>query len=331
MSLPLTRSTLLAGYVGVSLWALGACTNETIATNATGGTSQSVGGAPATGGVAAGGNATSSGGRATGGVIGTGGISVATGGKASGGNQNASGGRSSGGTASGGTASGGRPTGGTSTGGKATGGAATGGTSAGGTLNWDSAAYSATMFGNVNSGDCTQLQGTSFSDGTNISASACVAGTRTVTLNAENSKWYGAPGDLSTIWQGAQCTCQGGGTGACSTAPSCADEQDCGKCFAVKCDPNSTAKYSNGDTRSGTQYCNSSQYVVIQIIDACPHNHPSNSWWCTSSEPNHIDVSCSALVAITGSGYNAGNLGWLGVRVAPVACSVGLGIHAGQG
>jgi hypothetical protein len=318
MSFRLTRSILLAGYVGVSLWALGACTAETTDTNASGGTSPTTGGVPATGGVS------------------TGGSVVGTGGKASGGTQGASGGRPSGGTASGGTPSGGRPTGGTSTGGKATGGTstggkATGGTSAGGALNWDSTGYSATMFGNVSSGDCTQLSGTNFRDSTNISAASCVAGTRTVTLNSDNSKWYGAPGDLSTIWKGAQCTCQGGGTGACSSAPACPDEQDCGLCFAIKCDPNSSAKYSNGDTRSGTQYCNSSQYVVVQIIDACPHNHPSNSWWCTSSQPNHIDVSCSALVAITASGYNAGNLGWLGVRVAPVNCSVGLGIHQGQG
>jgi hypothetical protein len=152
---------------------------------------------------------------------------------------------------------------------------------------------------------------------------------------ANNSSYYGAPGDLSSIWTGGECTCQPGQTanaaGVCPTAPQCPMEQDCGKCFEVKCDPNGTGQFSNGDRRdqasTGVNYCNTSASVVIQVIDACPHNHPSNTWWCTSKAANHIDLSCSALEAIAAKPTMVGSLGWLDVQVRPVDCSVGLGPH----
>jgi hypothetical protein len=105
-------------------------------------------------------------------------------------------------------------------------------------------------------------------------------------------------------------------------------ETDCARCFEIRCDPNGTGMYSNGDTRTGTRWCNASQSAVIQVIDACPHNHPSNTWWCTTNRPNHVDISCSAMEAIAASPGSVGSWGWLNVQVRPVDCSVGLGPHA---
>ena len=194
------------------------------------------------------------------------------------------------------------------------------------------------MFGNDSSGDCAGYA--NFSDTTNIAGSACASnGTVTIATYssgvANDASWYAAPGDLSSIWQGGECTCQpgdpmgGGTTGNCSEAPSCPMEQDCGKCVAVKCDPNGTI------TEGGynhDQYCNTGEYAVVEVIDACPHNHPTNEasseGWCTATQPNHIDLSCSALGGISNLGTNIGQQGWLNVDVQVVPCSLGLGLHS---
>jgi hypothetical protein len=188
------------------------------------------------------------------------------------------------------------------------------------------------MFGNHTMGDCAGLA--NFSDTTNISGATCThQGVTIATFMsgvANDASFYGAPGDESSIWMGPTCTCQQGQTenaaGMCPTAPSCNMEQDCGRCFQIKCDPNGTGTYSNGDTRMGAQYCNPNQSVVIEVIDACPHNHPSNTWWCTNQRKNHIDLSCSAMEGIIGTSQMAGSLGWVNVQVRPVDCSVGLGV-----
>ena len=149
---------------------------------------------------------------------------------------------------------------------------------------------------------------------------------------ANDASYYGAPGDLSSIWQGGECMCQAGtgsGTGNCTAPPSCPMEQDCGKCVAVKCDPNGTIS-EGGYTHD--QYCSSTEYVVIEVIDACPHNHPTNEasseGWCTSTQANHIDLSCSALGGISNLGTDIGEQGWLNVDVQVVPCSLGLGLHS---
>jgi hypothetical protein len=194
------------------------------------------------------------------------------------------------------------------------------------------------MFGNDGSGDCSGIA--NFSDTTNIANATCV-GLKTVTLAsfsagvANDASYYGAPGDLSSIWTGSECACQRGQTanaaGACPTAPSCPMEQDCARCFEIKCDPNGTGQFSNGDRRdlasTKVNYCNTTATVVIEVIDACPHNHPSNTWWCTANAPNHIDLSCSALEAISATPSKVGSVGWLDVQVRPVDCSVGVGPH----
>jgi hypothetical protein len=294
------------------------CTGSELPVTGTGGSTGQTGGTVSTGG------ATTSGGNAQGGAA-TGGVTTASGGLPSGG-------KASGGTATGGTATGGKASGGTATGGKATGGSTTGGSGAIGT--WISG-YAATMYGNSSSGDCAGYS--NFSDSTNISGGVCtwMTGALKVTIAsyqsgvANNASYYGAPGDLASIWQGGLCTCPGGGTGDCTSAPSCNDEQLCAKCVAVKCDPNGSFTYSG--TNHGT-YCNTTTYVVVQIIDACPHNHPTNVaspiGWCTSRQANHIDLSCSGLAAISNLGTNIGQQGWLDVAVQVVDCSVGLGKHS---
>jgi hypothetical protein len=191
------------------------------------------------------------------------------------------------------------------------------------------------MFGNDSMGDCSGYA--NFSDTTNIAASACASnGTVSIasysSTTANDASYYGAPGDLSSIWMGGECTCQAGtgtGTGNCTAPPSCPMEQDCGKCVAVKCDPNGTIM-EGGFTHD--QYCSSTEYVVIEVIDACPHNHPTNEasseGWCTSTQANHIDLSCSALGGISNLGLDIGEQGWLNVDVQVVPCSLGLGLHS---
>jgi hypothetical protein len=63
---------------------------------------------------------------------------------------------------------------------------------------------------------------------------------------------------------------------------------------------------------------------VVQLIDACPHNHPNNPYWCTDARRNHIDISCSAFREIT-DGRDIGKIGSINVYARPVDCSVGLG------
>jgi hypothetical protein len=188
------------------------------------------------------------------------------------------------------------------------------------------------MFGNSTANDCAGFS--NFTDSTNIAGSTC-ASNRSVTIDqfqagvANNASYYAAPGDLASIWQGPQCMCQGGGTGNCTTPPSCPMEQDCAKCVAVKCDP--TGTFSLGGSTHDAD-CSKTSYVVVEVIDACPHNHPTNvassEGWCTSKQANHIDLSCSALGDISTLGTAVGRDGWLNVDVQIVPCSLGLGKHA---
>jgi hypothetical protein len=67
--------------------------------------------------------------------------------------------------------------------------------------------------------------------------------------------------------------------------------------------------------------------VVVQLIDACPHNHPNNAYWCTRARPDHIDISCSAFRALT-EGRSVGQIGSINVYARRVDCSVGLGVKS---
>jgi hypothetical protein len=291
-----------------------------------------MGGTRATGGVTNGG--TGGGGKATGGDAGMAGR--ATGGTTSTGGTIGSGGT----TSSGGKASGGATTGGTAnTGGtKATGGS--GGSAPGA---WTTG-YVATMYGDINSGDCVAY-GSKFTDHTPIKTYTCVDGNgpRKVSLasysagQANNASYYAALGDLSSLWtvngSASACTCSGSTTTTCG-GPQCTAEisstGSCGVCVAVKCDPNSTFKDNQGYSHNSN--CNTTSYVVVQNIDACPHNHTTNVasavGWCTSKQSQHIDLSCSGLGDISNLGTNVGQAGWLPVSVQVVDCSVGLGKHA---
>src|ERR1051325_3168916 len=82
----------------------------------------------------------------------------------------------------------------------------------------------------------------------------------------------------------------------------------CGLCIAVKSDPTSTFEDSQGFSHSSSR--NSSDFVVAQNIDACPHNHTTNvgssSGWCTEKQAQHIDLSCSGLGDISNLGTKVG-------------------------
>jgi hypothetical protein len=322
MGSPLVPPWATAGLLAATLAAgVGACEApvDVSGTSHSGGDKGAGAGSPGGGGVRAGTGGGTVIGAGTGGASGSGGL-AATGGSGSGGLTMAG---------AGGTATGGRGTGGMGTAGAGAGGAAAGGVGGGGP--W-MAGYTATMFGNVTGGDCNGLA--NFSDMTQIRSATCtlqgVALAAYSVGTANNSSFYAAAGDLSTIWQGPTCVCPNGSTqnaaGVCSRSPSCPMEAICGRCFEVKCDPAGTGTYSDGVTRVGAMYCNPNQSTVVQIIDACPHNHPNNPWWCTTNRQNHIDISCSAMKAIAGNPNNVGAWGWLNVQVRPVPCSVGVGV-----
>ena len=266
------------------------------------------GGAIGSGGVTGTGGITGSGGRSGAGGSGTGGAPAGTGGSNNVGGSNGAGGRNA---VGGSTGSGGTP----------------------GLGPWTTG-YVATMYGNDTSGDCAGYP--NFGDMTSIRSATC---SRVVTVasfvagTANNASFYGATGDLSSLWVGARCSCNGSDTCPANQAPSCPAEQqsggNCGICVAVKCDPMGT--FSLGGA-THDQDCNQTQYAVVQIIDACPHDHPinvaSSEGWCTTRQANHVDLSCSALGGISSKGMSIGQDGWLNVDVQQVDCSIGLGLHA---
>ena len=182
--------------------------------------------------------------------------------------------------------------------------------------------YTATMFGEV---DCARF---GFDDpgDSDLGLAACVSGGK-VSLDAGNQVYFGATGDLSSLWEGAPCACQGAETGGvCRTPPACPDQENCGRCVEVTC--NFEGRHSfQGDGVTHGELCRPGASVVVQLIDACPHNHPNNAYWCTERRKNHIDVSCSAFRQLT-TGREIGKIGSINVYARPVDCSVGLGPKA---
>lgn len=179
--------------------------------------------------------------------------------------------------------------------------------------------YTATMFGEV---DCMQF---GFDDpgDSDLNLAACVS-RGAVSLDAQNQVYFGATGDLASLWTGGPCVCQGAeGGGTCRTPPACPDQQNCGQCVEVTC--NFEGKHSfRDDGVTHNELCRPGKSVVVQLIDACPHNHPNNAYWCTEARKNHIDVSCSAFRELT-DGRDIGKIGSINVHARRVDCSVGLG------
>lgn len=170
--------------------------------------------------------------------------------------------------------------------------------------------YTVTMYG---AEDCPQY---GYQDAYSVNDGTCVSGGQ-VALNSDNRSYYGAPGDLSSIWGGPECVQQNGGF------PACPGQDNCGQCFEIRCDPDGTHTYP-GDTDPHGAFCRTDQSVVIQVVDACPHNHPQNTFWCTSERPDHVDISCTAFRAIS-QGRDVGDIGSLNVFIRQVDCGVGLG------
>jgi hypothetical protein len=179
--------------------------------------------------------------------------------------------------------------------------------------------YTATMFGEV---DCAQF---GFDDpgDSDLQQAACV-NRGAVALDARNQIYFGATGDLSSLWTGAPCSCQGAREqGTCRTPPACPEQGNCGQCVEVTCNFEGRQSYQ-GDGVTHDEYCRAGSSVVVQLIDACPHNHPNNAYWCTEARKNHVDVSCSAFRELT-TGRDIGKIGSINVHVRPIDCAVGLG------
>jgi hypothetical protein len=180
--------------------------------------------------------------------------------------------------------------------------------------------FTSTMFGEI---DCARL---GFDDpgDSDLHLSTCI-NSGVLSLNDENQKWFGATGDLSSLWSGPTCQCTGRDTGGvCRTPPACPDQGNCGQCVEVTCNFEGKHSFQN-DGLTHDEFCRPGRSVVVQLIDACPHNHPNNQYWCTQARPEHIDVSCSAFRELT-QGRQIGQIGSINVRVRKVDCSVGLGV-----
>jgi hypothetical protein len=181
--------------------------------------------------------------------------------------------------------------------------------------------YSASMFGEL---DCQRF---GFNDpgDSDLYRSTCVASGK-VTLDPTNSKFFGAVGDLSTLWNAPPCQCSDGETGGkCNSPPACPGQSNCGQCVEVTCNGTGESSFDgNGITHN--EFCKPNSAVVVQLIDACPHNHPNNPYWCTARRKNHIDISCSAFSALT-QGRAVAEIGHMNVYVRPVDCGVGLGVR----
>jgi hypothetical protein len=180
--------------------------------------------------------------------------------------------------------------------------------------------YSASMFGEL---DCAPL---GFEDpgDSDLNRSTCVSAGK-VTLGPDSSKYFAAVGDLSTLWNAPVCQCSDGETnGKCNSPPACPGQTNCGQCVEVTCNATGTASYEN-DGVTHNEFCKPNRSVVVQLIDACPHNHPNNPYWCTERRKNHIDISCSAFDNIV-QGRAIAQIGHINVYVRPVDCGVGLGV-----
>jgi hypothetical protein len=184
--------------------------------------------------------------------------------------------------------------------------------------------YTATMFGQ---NDCAPL---GVSDATNLNGSTCVA-RGAVQLSGANTMFFGAAGDLSSLWNNAPaCSCNGQEVGGrCGSPPGCGGQTDCGQCVEVTC--NFTGIYSfNDDGFKHDEFCKPGKSVVVQLIDACPHNHPNNTYWCTTARPQHIDLSCTAFsnITVSSTARPLSTIGSVNVQVRPVNCNVGLGVKS---
>jgi hypothetical protein len=182
--------------------------------------------------------------------------------------------------------------------------------------------YTATMFGEI---DCARF---GFDDpgDSDLNLSTCVS-RGAVRLDPKNQVYFGATGDLSSLWSGAPCACQGAEKeGACRTPPACPDQGNCGQCVEVTCNFEGRHSFQD-DGVTHNELCRAGKSVVVQLIDACPHNHPNNPYWCTEARKDHIDISCSAFRELT-DGRDIGKIGSINVYARPVDCAVGLGPKA---
>ncbi|HVZ32894.1 MAG TPA: hypothetical protein VG963_10730 [Polyangiaceae bacterium] len=179
--------------------------------------------------------------------------------------------------------------------------------------------YTATMFGEI---DCARL---GFDDpgDSDLNRSTCISSGK-VSLNDGNRVYFAATGDLSSLWSGEPCVCKTREEGGvCRTPPACPDQGNCGQCVEVTCDSQGRHSFQD-DGLTHDEFCRPGHSVVVQLIDACPHNHPNNPYWCTRARPEHIDLSCSAFRALT-VGRSIAQIGSINVQVRPISCAIGLG------
>lgn len=182
--------------------------------------------------------------------------------------------------------------------------------------------FTATMFGEI---DCAPF---GFDDpgDSDLNRSTCINSGQ-LSLGGGNEVYFGATGDLSSLWSGAPCVCAGRDEGGvCRTPPRCPDQGNCGQCVEVTCDSQGKHSFQNDGLTHG-EFCAPGKSVVVQLLDACPHNHPNNPYWCTRARPEHIDVSCTAFRALT-HGREVAQIGSINVLVRRVDCSVGLGVKS---
>lgn len=135
-----------------------------------------------------------------------------------------------------------------------------------------------------------------------------------------------AASDISPNISGGPCNASVG-DGTCNgqvpnnssyEGPHCGTS-NCGWCYKVTND--GSAKWDSVAQGIGNS-------VVVQIIDACPHNsamnyckteQPSNQT-CTSDSTNQLDIDQNAYMTLTGEAYVAGQTPNLNIMIEPASC-----------
>ncbi|KAI9136951.1 RlpA-like double-psi beta-barrel-protein domain-containing protein-containing protein [Paraphysoderma sedebokerense] len=150
---------------------------------------------------------------------------------------------------------------------------------------------------------------------TDMSTLSCTQSIRGFT--PRSNSWFGAMADKAPLYAGPACQPNPNG----GPYPICPNQGSCGKCYEIKCVSKFPAE--NG----GAQTCIPGKSVTVQIVDACPHNHPvnlgkKNDNPCQDTGVNHIDLNINAFKEIANLGA-----GTIRTQIREVACT-GLGPNA---
>ncbi|KAL6766931.1 hypothetical protein ACKKBG_A37945 [Auxenochlorella protothecoides x Auxenochlorella symbiontica] len=96
----------------------------------------------------------------------------------------------------------------------------------------------------------------------------------------------------------------------------------CGRCYEVKCDPQSAVPDGYGQTHERSSVCyDSSKTIVVRTVDNCPCDYPNNAysnkrWCCYDNGMTHFDLSIWAYERLSDVKW-----GVMGIQYQEVPCT----------